>query len=85
MMKKLLATVGFTVAVVVAVAAPAFADASSGAPNNCVGTTTAYTARGNDISPFISANGIGNVAKANDASTKDAMNYIKFVACGPPA
>ena len=63
-------------------AAPAFADASSGAPNNCVGVTTAYTTRGNDISPFDSANGMGNVAAANGVPTKDAMNYIKGTVCG---
>jgi hypothetical protein len=56
---------------------PAFA----GAPNNCVGRTTSYTAQGNPIPPFNSAHGIGNVAKANGVSTKDAMNYIKTVVC----
>jgi len=51
-------------------------------PNNCVGVVTSYTAAGNPIPPFVSANGIGNVAKANDASTKNTMNFIKSVVCG---
>jgi hypothetical protein len=58
-------------------ASPSFA----GAPKNCVGKVTSYTAQGNPIPPFKSANGIGNVAKANAVSTKDAMNYIKTVVC----
>ena len=41
-----------------------------------------YVARGNDISPFVSANGIGNLAKANDVSVKDVMGYTKGVLCG---
>jgi hypothetical protein len=62
-------------------AAPAFAGANNSAPGNCVGKTTSYTAQGNDISPFVSAVGIGNVAKANDATTQAAMDYIKNIAC----
>ena len=84
MMRKFVVAVAFATATVVALAAPSFADASSGSPHNCVGGTTSYTAQGNDISPFVSARGIGNVAAANDASTRDAMNYIKFVVCGSP-
>jgi hypothetical protein len=80
-MKKLLAGTAFTVAAVVAVVSPAFADAG-GVPNNCVGFVTSYTAQGNDISPFVSANGIGNVGKANsDAAGKPVMDYIKGVVC----
>jgi acyl-homoserine lactone acylase PvdQ len=59
-------------------ATPAVAAPISGL---CVGQTTSYTAQGNDISPFVSANGIGNVAAANSVTTKDAMGYIKFVVC----
>jgi hypothetical protein len=59
-------------------AGPAVAGSFSGL---CVGQTTSYTTQGNDISPFVSATGMGHVAAANDVSTKDAMNYIKFVAC----
>jgi hypothetical protein len=62
-------------------AAPAFADMSSGAPHNCVGEGVSYTAQGNDISPFTSAHGIGNVATANDASTRQVIGYIKNVVC----
>ncbi|HEY2812694.1 MAG TPA: hypothetical protein VGJ03_04440 [Acidimicrobiales bacterium] len=80
-MKKTLAAVAFGLGTLLAVASPAFANAG-GIPNNCVGQTTSYTAQGNDISPFVSANGIGNVAKANGVSTKDAVNYIKVVVCG---
>lgn len=57
------------------------AGAGPSGPSNCVGQTTAYTTQGNDISPFISAQGIGHVAAANDVTTKDAMDYIKFVVC----
>ena len=83
-MKKLLAGTAFAVAAVVAVASPAFADAG-GVPNNCVGSTTQYVARGNDISPFVSANGIGNVGKANDVGLppgKGVTLYIRYVICG---
>jgi hypothetical protein len=80
-MKKRLAAAAFAVAAVVAVASPAFADAG-GVPNNCVGKVTSYTAGGNDISPFVSAHGIGNVATANGASVKEVMWYLKNVLCG---
>ena len=56
--------------------------ASPAAADNCRGQSTSYAAQGNDISPFVSANGIGNVAKANAVSTKDAVGYVKFVVCG---
>lgn len=62
-------------------AAPAFAGPNTSAPGNCVGKTTSYTAQGNDISPFISANGIGNVAVANNATPQQTMDYIKTVVC----
>jgi hypothetical protein len=83
-MKKLLAGTALAVAAVVVVASPGFANAG-GVPNNCVGATTSYVAQGNDISPFVSAKGIGNVGKANDAGLppgKGVMLYIKGVVCG---
>ena len=83
-MKK--AIVGSIVTIVAAgsTAIPAFAFSPNPNPgylNNCVGRTTSYTAQGNDISPFVSANGIGNVAQANDVSTKNAIDFIKFIVC----
>ena len=75
-----------TIVAVCSVAIPAFGslnpNPNPGYLHSCVGGTTSYTAQGNDISPFVSSNGIGNVAKANDVSTKDAVNYIKFTVCG---
>ena len=67
-----------------AVASPAFADFSSGFPNDCVGFGTSYAAQGNPIPipGVVSANGIGNLAKANDVSVKDVMGYTKGVLCG---
>jgi hypothetical protein len=62
-------------------AAPAFAGPNTSAPGPCVGHATSYTAQGNDISPFVSANGIGNVAVANGVTTQQTMDYIKTVAC----
>jgi hypothetical protein len=62
-------------------AAPAFATENPGSLNNCVGATTQYVARDGSISPFISANGIGNVATANGASATNVMDYIKVVVC----
>jgi len=80
-MRKLLAATAFAVATVIAIVSPASANAG-GAPNNCVGAVTSYTAQGNDISPFVSANGIGNVGKANsDAAGRAVMDYIKGVVC----
>jgi len=84
-MKRLFVTTIATVGLgVMCSAAPALAFSPNPNPgylNNCVGRTTSYATQGNDISPFISANGMGNVARVNDATTKDAMDYIKFVAC----
>jgi hypothetical protein len=84
-MRKLVAVAAFAVAAVVAVASPALADAG-GAPNSCVGRTTSYTAQGNDISPFVSARGIGNVGRANGDVVPlggNVLSYIKGVVCAP--
>ena len=84
-MKKLVAAAAFAVAAVVAVASPAVANAG-GSPNNCIGFVTSYTAQGNDISPFVSANGIGNVGRANGDVVPlggNVLGYIKFVVCAP--
>ena len=86
-MKKLIVGATLAVASLSFSAAPALADPPHGAgdpgfPNNCTGLETRYVAEGNDISPFNSANGIGNVANANDATAKAVMDYIKVVVCG---
>ena len=84
-MKKAIVGAIVTVVAVCSAAIPAFAFSPNPHPgylHNCVGGTTSYTAQGNDISPFVSANGIGNVASANNVSTKDAVDYIKFTVCG---
>ena len=62
-------------------AAPAFATENPGSLHNCIGGTTQYVARDGSISPFISANGIGNVATANGASATGVMDYVKVVVC----
>ena len=77
-MKKTLVAALVAAAAVGSLSTPAFA----GAPNNCVGQTMAFVAQGNPLpAPFVSAKGIGNVAKANAVSTKDAVGFIKFVVC----
>jgi hypothetical protein len=80
-MRKKILVAAFGAAAFTMAAAPAFASAN-GFSGRCVGSTTSYTAQGNDISPFVSANGIGNVAAANSVTTKDAVNYIKGTVCG---
>ena len=83
-MKKTLASVAIAAASLCVVAAPAAAFSPNPNPgylHNCVGHTTSYVTQGNDISPFNSGVGIGNVATANDASAKGVMDYIKGVVC----
>ena len=49
-------------------AAPAFANSTVVPPSNphaCVGQTMRFVAQDNNIAPFNSAQGIGNVGKAN--------------------
>lgn len=49
-------------------AAPAFADSTvvpPSSPNACVGQSVRFTTQDNNIAPFNSAQGIGNVGKAN--------------------
>jgi hypothetical protein len=83
-MKKALVGMAIIAASLCAVADPAVAFSPNPNPgylHNCVGRTTSYVTQGNDISPFNSATGIGNVATANDSSATNVIDYIKFVAC----
>ena len=67
-------------------AAPAFADSGvvpPANPNACNGRTTRYTTQDNSIAPFVSAQGIGNVGKANGAKGGGVENYIHTNVCGP--
>jgi len=52
-------------------------------PNACNGRTTRYTTQDNSIAPFVSAQGIGNVGKANGAKGGGVENYIHTNVCGP--
>jgi hypothetical protein len=66
------------------VAAPAFADSSvvpPANPNACNGQTTRYTTQDNNIAPFNSAQGIGNVGKANGAKGGGVENFIHVNVC----
>jgi len=83
-MTKLLVGLAITATSLATLAAPAVAFSSNPNPgylHNCVGRTTSYVTQGNDISPFNSGTGIGNVATANGSSATNVLDYIKFVAC----
>jgi hypothetical protein len=66
-------------------AAPAFANSSvvpPASPNACNGQSTRYTTQDNNIAPFTSAQGIGNVGKANGVNGGGVENFIHANVCG---
>jgi|SRR5579862_948599 len=68
-------------------AAPAFADSGVAPPASakaCNGQTTRYVTQDNNIAPFTSAQGIGNVGKANGGNAPfggGVENYIRVNVC----
>ena len=73
-------------AAMLSVSAPAFAGQTEpGTPGdkNCKGQTTAWVAQAGETG-FFTANGIGNVAKANDAGVKDVKFLIGLYCAGIP-
>jgi hypothetical protein len=82
MKKRLLAgLVGAFLVGGVAFAAPADAKVSGpGVPgtSSCVGQTTAYVAQGGAVDGYVSANGIGNFAKANHLTVAQVHAGIQF-------
>ena len=79
---------GGIVAASVCWAGPAFADSTVVPPSNphaCVGQAVRFTTQGNDIAPFNSAQGIGNVGKANLPNPSwggGVTKYIRTTVCG---